>query len=547
MIAPRASALAFSLAIIGVTACSSIEAHHPVAAAQRHSYTHPHELRFASGTDIQALNPLVSATIYEDYLTQLCMAYLTKADATGNATVAELATQVPSQRNGGVSPDGKTITWHLRRGVKWSDGASFDADDVVFTTKLILDPASAVADTDGWNLIEKIDEPDKYTVVYHLRSPDSSFASTFFFGAGVSILPEHLLKGVRDLKTAPYNALPVGIGPFRFRSWKRGESVVMERNPYYFRGRTKLDRIVFTIVPDANTMLSQLRAHAIDLWIGVPPHLLPQIRTIDGIVAIATPSNTFDHLDFNVTNPILADLRVRRALRLALNRPEIVRKVQHGVYRVDESIVTPASPFHVHLPRVPFDLAKANALLDAAGWKRGADGIRARGRERLSFTFVLQSGRTDYDSELELIRNSWRQIGVDLTVKHYQASQLFAPARDGGIIFGGKFDVARFAWTFSPDEDVASSYACDSFPPAGVNDLQWCDREATAAMERARTEFDRKSRARDLAIVQRRVYDQVPTVVLDAREQLAAYNADLKNWHPNPNSPIFGDIMNVDI
>jgi peptide/nickel transport system substrate-binding protein len=543
----RFLATLFTIAICFEVGCDKVETGHTATRFERHPYTHAHELRFAAGSDIQSLNPLISSSINEDYLTQLCMAYLTRADRRGNATVPELATEVPSRENGGVSRDGKTIIWHLRHGARWSDGAPFTADDVVFTTKLILDPSAAVADTDGWNLITKIDEPDTYTVVYHLRSPYSTFATTFFFAAGVSVLPKHLLRSVRNLRTASYNALPVGIGPFRFQSWKRGESVVMVRNPYYFRGRAKLDRIVFKIVPDASTMLTQLRTHELDLWIDVPPHLYPQVRAIEGFDGIATPSTTYDHLDFNLTNPILADVRVRRALRLAVDRRAIVNKVQHGLYQLDESVVTPASPYHIDLPLVPFDIAKADALLDSAGWKRGKDGVRVKGRARLHLTFVQKVGQPDFESELELIRNSWQLIGVELTVKRYLASQLFATAQDGGIIFGGKFDVARFGWESTPDEDLASIYACDSLPPVGQNDPHWCDREATAAMDDAKIEYHQKARAKDLAVVQRRVYDQVPTVVLDASRQLSAYNDDLKNWHPNPMSPAFNDIMNVDI
>jgi peptide/nickel transport system substrate-binding protein len=513
----------------------------------RHPYTHPHELRFATATDISHLNPLLGATLYEDYLTSLCMAYFTKADARGNPTVPELVTEVPSRENGDVSHDGKTITWHLRHGVRWSDGVPFTAADVVFTTKQILNPANNVESTEGWNLIVRIDAPDKYTVVYHLRKPYAAFAYVFFFGAGLAVLPEHLLRGVHDLNTAAYNSLPVGIGPFRFQSWKRGESVVMVRNPYYFRGPPKLDRIVFKIIPDTNTALAELRSHELDLWLGIPPHFYRQTLALDGILGLATPSNAFDHLDFNLANPILADVRVRRALRLALDRRDIVDKTQSGLYRLDESPVTPASPYHENLALVPFDIVRANALLEAAGWRRGLDGIRTKRGMRLNLTYVQQAGRPDLDTESELIRSTWERIGVDVRVKRYLPSQLFATARDGGIIFGGKYDVARFLWALTPDESLESLYGCNAFPPGGQNDMHWCDPLATAAMERQDVDLDECARANDLAVVQRRVYDQVPTVVLDFRVQLSAYNSDLRNWDPKPMSPPFDDMMNVDI
>jgi peptide/nickel transport system substrate-binding protein len=476
------------------------------------------------------------------------MAFLIKTDAKGNATVPELATEVPSQQNGGISKDGKTITWHLRRGVKWSDGAPFDGDDVVYSTKQVLNPANNVESTDGWDLITKIDEPDKYTVIYHLKKPYSSFGVTFFStgGANPAILPQHLLKGLPNLNNAPYNALPVGIGPFKYAAWNRGDSVVMVRNPYYFRGQSKLDRIVFKIVPDRNTTLEQLRTHELDLWIPVSPHFYPQTLAIPGIAGSSIPSYTFDHIDFNLSHAVVRDPVVRQALRYATNRQQLIDKVQNGLYVASESPVTPISQYYDNLPRVPFDLAKANALLDGDGWTRGADGIRAKNGQRLSLTFAAASGSPDTDTQLELIRSTWKQLGVDFVVKRYLPSQFFATIANGGIIYGGKFDAVIFGWGADPNEDSSNLYACYRFPPNGQNDPRWCDPAATAQMDRAKESYDPAVRKVAIDAVQQAVYAQVPTIIVDVRKQLAAYNSDLKNWHPNSVSP-FDDMLNVDI
>ncbi len=543
---PRARALAALLAAACLAACTKVETGSNTGG--RHDYTHPHELRFSAASDIQVLNPLESESAYEEYLASMTMAYLIKTDAKGNAVVPELATVVPSQRNGGISKDGKTITWHLRHGVVWSDGAPFTADDVIFTTKEILNPANNVESTDGWDLITKMDEPDKYTVVYHLKKPYSSFAVTFFStgGANPAILPLHLLKGLPNLNNVPYNSLPVGIGPFKYAEWKRGDSVVMVRNPTYFRGQTKLDRVIFKIIPDRNVTLEQLRTHELDLWVPVSPHFYPQAIAIPGIVGNEVPSYTFDHMDFNLTHPVLRDPAVRQALRYAINRPEIIDKIQNGLYLTGESPVTPASRYYTQLPTVPFNLAKANAILDAAGWKRGADGIRSKNGQRLSLTLASSIGNPDTDTELELIRGWWKQLGVDFIVKRYLSSQFFATIANGGIIYGGKFDVVVFGWGADPNEDMSNLYACYRFPPNGQNDPHWCNKQATADMDRAKESYDPAVRAPLIAAVQRAVYSDVPTIILDVRKQLAAYNDDLKGWHPNSVSP-FDDMLNVDI
>jgi peptide/nickel transport system substrate-binding protein len=544
----RRLALSLAVAVLSLFATSCTKVDTAPGAGARQPYTHPHELRFASAADIQHLNPILGISQYEAYLAALTMAWLIRTDAKGDATVPELITVIPSQKNGGISADGKTITWHLRHGVKWSDGAPFTADDVVYTTKQVLNPANNAISTDGWDQITKIDEPDKYTVVYHLKAPYSSFAVTFFStgGANPSVLPQHLLKRYHDLNQVPYNSLPVGIGPFKYEAWNHGDSIVMVANDRYFRGRPKLDRVIYKTVQDRNTVLEQLRTHELDLWDPLSPHYYPEVSAIPDITMSKTPSFTFDHLDFNLRTPALKDVRVRQALRLAIDRAQINAKVQNGLYILNESPVSPASKYYLALPRVPYDIAKANAVLDAAGWKRGAGGIRSKGGRRLSLVFAVAAGIPDTDTEIELIRTSWNQLGVDFIVKRYLAAQFFAPASGGGIIYGGKFDVVLFGWGSDPNEDMSNLYACYRFPPNGQNDMHWCDRAATAAMDAAKTSYDPAVRKKYIDVVQRRVYADVPTVVITTRRELAGYNSDLKNWHPNPIEP-FDDMMKVDI
>ncbi len=546
-----ARVLAFSLALTVVAGCSkisSVDSTQTAAAGGRHAYTIPHTLRFAVATDIAGLDGFIHLSGYETYLSQLCGAFLIKTDAHGDATVPELATEIPSKKNGGISADGKSITFHIRKNVKWSDGAPFDADDVVFSTNEINNPANNIVSRDGWDQIVKIDEPDKFTVTYHLKAPYSSFAETFFSTASANpvIVPKHLLSSYKSLNTVPYNALPVGIGPFKYTQWKRGDSVVMVRNPLYFRGAPKLDRIIFKIIPDRNTTLAQLKTHEIDLWLPISPHFYPQATAIPGVTGLSIPGYYFDHLDFNLQHPVLKDLAVRQALRYGIDRDTMIKKVENGLYERSESPVTPASNFYLKLPLVPFDIAKGNALLDRAGWKRGADGIRSKNGLRLSMAFSSSAGSPDADTEIEIIRNGWKQLGVDFTVKRFLASSMFAPEAEGGVIYGGKFDAILFAWGSAPNEDMSNLYACYRFPPDGQNVMRWCDKKATAAMDRVKVNYDFGIRKAANDEVQRAVYADVPTVVIDARKELFAYSTDITGWHPNPVAP-FDSIMPVDI
>ena len=315
------------------------------ASPERHPYTIPHVLRYATAEDIVGLNPHLSQQLVVSYMSSLTMAWLVKFDH-DNRPYPELATRVPTQANGGISKDGLTLTYHLRHGVRWSDGAPFDADDVVFSTRAVLNPANNEVGRDGWDLITKIDEPDKYTVVYHLKQKYAAYAATFFGSGGANpcVLPKHLLGDLPDINNAPYNALPVGIGPFKYLSWKRSDSVEMVPNPFYFRGQPKLQRIVFKIVPDRNTVVTQLETHEIDLWMPVSAPFYDRVKAIPGLTVLRQPSYYFNHLDFQNTHPGLDDQRVRRALRLAIDRNELKLKIRHGIGIVQDDPVSPKHP-----------------------------------------------------------------------------------------------------------------------------------------------------------------------------------------------------------
>ncbi len=511
------------------------------------SWTHPHVLTFADAGDVNTLNPHLGQFADIGHLSSLTMAYLVKWDK-DNKPYPELATEIPTQANGGVSKDGLRITYHLRHGVKWSDGAPFTADDVVFSTKVVLNPANNEVGRTGWDLITKIDEPDKYTVIFHLKKPYSPFIETFFSTAGANpcILPKHLLAKYPNINNVPYNSLPIGIGPFKYERWDRGSQIVLVDNPLYFRGRPKLDKIVFKIIPDRNTTLAQLQAHEIDMWDLVPGNYLARVQAIPGVSTIEVPSYYYDHLDFNLTNPALKDPVVRQALRLAYNREERLVKINHGLGKLSDSPTPLDAPYAVNEPLVAYDPAKANAMLDADGWKRGPGGIREKNGVKLSFVYAIYAGTQDVDDGIELLRANWKKIGVDFTVKHYPIAMFFAPLQEGGIVYSNKWDITSFAWQNEAIGDYSAIYSCASFPPLGQNNLRWCDPVASKAMTALYSHYDQVQRNPDVKTFVDRFYQEVPSIITDQRVDVYAVNSDIKHFHPNAITP-FDNFMNVDI
>jgi peptide/nickel transport system substrate-binding protein len=510
-------------------------------------YTVPHTLRIGDTLDITSLNPHLASIGSLGNLSELTMAYLVRYDA-NNRPVPELATEVPSQANGGVSKDGLTITWHLRKGVKWSDGVPFDGDDVVWSTNAVNNQANNEIGRDGWDLITKIDEPDKFTVVYHLSKTYSGFLPTFFGSAGANpcILPKHLLASMPNFNNADYNSKPVGIGPFRYVKWIRNDRVELEPNPFYWRGQPKLKHITYRFVPDRNTLLTQLQTGEVDLWPRVGSGYFDRVKALPNLAVVRFPGYYYSHVSFNVLHPAVSDPAVRLAIAYATDRETIRQKVNHGTGTLSESQVTPVSPMHTDRPLRAFDVAKANDILDKAGWVKGPDGVRSKNGVRLALQFVSYTGAPDTDQLIELLRQSWAQIGVQFDVKRVTTALFFAPLAQGGPIFAGKFDVSSFSWGATPDEDYTPNISCYDVPPKGENVSRFCDPAIEKLIGQEKAAYDEPDRKAVIAKLDDRIAETVPYFVLYIRDEINAYNHDLHDWHPNSSTP-FDDFMNVDI
>ena len=518
------------------------------AQTSRHSYTIPHTLRYTTASDINTLNPMLLQDFNLGLLSSLTMAWLVRYDSR-NQAVPELATEVPTPANGGISKDGKTITFHLRKGVVWSDGAPFDARDFIFTWKAMMNPANNITDRSGWDLIVKIDTPNRYTLVIHLKEPYAAYLPTFCGSAGANpcILPQHILGNLSNINDAPYNSLPVGIGPFKYSSWQRTVRVEMVVNEKYWRGRPKLDKIIFEVIPDRNTVLTQLTTHEVDFWYPFGGAYLDRVKAISGIKILRQAGYIYNHIDMNLSRDVFREPVVREALRYAINRPLIRDKIGHGVGIIQESVMAPTHPMYdPHIPIVPFDLDKANKLLDDAEWKPGSDGVRAKNGLRLALVAATTTGTPDADAQIELIQTWFKQIGVDLEVHRYAPPIFFAPYAEGGILYNGKFDICFFAWQNEPSGDLSGIFSSKHIPPDGQNVERYRNAQVDGWLEEFRRTYAFKRQKELSWKVQEQVVKDVATIVTSFREDMYGFNDDLQNFHPNAVTP-FDNMMNVDI
>jgi peptide/nickel transport system substrate-binding protein len=495
----------------------------------------PGVLRYADIAEPDNLSTLLSTQITTADLSYLMFSYFFNVDDHDNF-VPEIATEVPTLANGGISPDGKTITYHLRHGVRWQDGAPLTSRDIVFTYQAIMNPRNNVQLRVGYDQIARVDAPDPYTVVVHMRQVFSPIVAYFMcIQGGFSILPAHLLAQYPDLNHAAWNNAPIGSGPFKFVEWVHGDHITLAANPLYWRGPPKLRKIIFRIVPDTNTIVTLLQTHEIDAWFRAEAGKITELRSIPGYRVLVNPENVFSHLDFNTKDPILSDVNVRRAIESAINRPLIIADATKGVDLVTDTDLSRFSwALDHHEPFYPYNPTLARQLLAQAGWKVGPDGIRVKNGTRLSLQLSYIGGQSIAEEIGALIQEEAKAVGIEITQKPYQANLYFAAAQDGGIVNSGKYQIAYFGWVSGVDPDNSSLYRCNQFPPQGQNDLFWCDRTLDAAEVDALEHMDQARRKSDYHVIETELGREVPTVFMSSNRRVDIIPEQMSGFSPSP-------------
>jgi peptide/nickel transport system substrate-binding protein len=489
----------------------------------------------AARQDPDNLNILLGTQTVDTDLSMFWAAYLFNLND-HDVLVPELATREPTLRNGDIARDGLSITYHLRRGVTWQDGAPLRADDVIYTWHQILNPRNAVVTRLGYDVISRIDRRDAYTVVVHLKHRYAPFVSGFFTMANHPdcILPEHLLAKYPDINRIPYNELPVGTGPFRIAKYEKGSEIEFVANQRYWRGPPKLQRIDWHIIPSDNTMLAMLQSHQLDFFYRAPETMAESLRGIPGTRVSLSPFTRYADIGFNAAVPALSDVRVRRALAYATDRRALIDKVTHGITIAGDTDQPPF--FWAYDPRArhyAYDPALANRMLDAAGWhRRQSGGLRERYGVPLALTLVSFTGSGTASSAEELIQAQWRQAGVDVSIKNYPSGQLYATKSAGGIEQSGKFDVIFENWANGSDPDDSILILCSMAPPAGWNVYHFCSPALDAAERTALQSYDPATRRAAYARVQDIMAEGLPFLILWYQREFDVVNTDLKNYRP---------------
>lgn len=523
-----AAFLALALALLsGCTRTAS------TGAGGRHPWTVPHVLRMADLSDPDHLNPYLSEMDVTYDVSSLIYSYLVVADDRGRL-IGDLASSVPSLANGGISRDGRTYVYRLRHGVLWHDGVAFTAKDVVASWHAVMDPRNNTFEHEGYDHVASIEAADPYTVVVHLRDRYPPFVSRFFAPlqeGGKPILPAHVLANETGFNTGTLSAHPVGTGPFRFVSWERGDRMELVRFDRYFKGRPKLERIELRFIPDDQTIANELQAHRIDLIVAPQTSLLSTYKAAPGVTVGTAPWNTQAGLIINTSKPTLHDVAVRQAIAESVPYDDVIRDVTFGLYEKARNVVPPTAIGYEALPERRQDLAAANRLLDAAGWRRGSDGVRQRNGIRLEVNVATIAGFTNGERALLLLQAALHDAGIALTIKDYPYRTIFAVPN--GPIYGGTYDMAFYSNTNNWDPDISNFVGCDRWYPAGQNIYRFCDPRLDALEKAGLQSDDPAVRAPIYRKANRLMWADVPYIPVYEGRRLIVASDDLRNYRPN--------------
>lgn len=450
----------------------------------------------------QSLDPLLMTGDASEEVGSLIYSYLVRGGADGGLE-PDLASAVPTVGNGGISRDGRTIVYHLRRGVRWQDGAPFTSRDVIATYRAVMDPRNAVPTRLGFDRIASITGPDPYTVRVRLRAPFAPFVTYFFETENYPVLPAHLLGG--PLRGSRFDTKPVGTGPYRVRDWKRGDVLNLDANAAYFGGAPKIAHLRIEFVPNAQTIAQRLQTGEADAYLGADASVAKGLRANERLRVTERPIYGILTLLFQTRDPALRDAAVRRAVARAFATASDVPLATAGVLNARD-----AGRGLFTWAYVPTRIARSHAELPT------------------SLTLAIDTAHPAYRTLALLFQEEARRAGMTLVIKTYAPQQFEATAEGAGPLASGTYQLALHQDLTGIDPETSWLLACDQVPPTGYNVTRYCSSDVDAALRAALATNDVASRKRDYARVQRDLANDVPLVIL---AQLRAIDALPKTMH----------------
>ncbi len=514
-------------------------------------------LRIAMYQEPAILNPYLNSQTAGTEVMNLIFLGLTDVDPEGKR-VPVLASEVPTTQNGGVSADGKTVTYKLRRDVKWHDGKPFTAKDVQFTWQAIMDTSNPIASRTGYSSITAVDVKDDYTATVTYKEFYAPFATLF-----PSILPAHAYDGkTAGLDKHDQARKPIGTGPFKVQEWSSGNHVTLAKNPdYYQKGKPYVDQVVFRITPSREVGIAQVKTGEADVVWDLSEASVPEVESDPNLMVWAGAAPDVERLIINFSapsgatqglpaskHPVLSDPKVREAIELAINKKAIVDKLLFGKTTVASSPVPMGWAAYKPAPS-EFSVDKAKQLLDQAGWRPGSDGIRAKDGVKMVLTYSTTTGNALRERTQQVIQENLQAVGIQLEIKNLPSAVLLGQWADNSPRKRGNYDINM--WTtnagIDPHQHLVQYFHSSQIPTEankgdGFNYSRLMDPEVDKALDEAGATPDETKR--------KAAYERALKGIIASRAHIYLYNRldvdggrkYVQGHKPNPWSTLTWDL-----
>lgn len=493
-------------------------------------------LRIGWTTEPDSLSPFIT---YEDATTELFLLAYDPLVAIGDnyQPVPRLA------KSWTLSKDKLTWTFHLRKDVKWQDGVPFTSADVKYTYDTLMKTKLGLY-ADFENDIKSVTTPDKYTVVMKTVLPKANMLQIT-----TPILPKHIWEKVKtaDLSKWP-DSQPIGTGAYQLTSWKKGQYVTLVANKHYFLGKPKVNKIIYQLFANNATMAQALKVGEIDAAIGVNEDYYKKLSKTKGLNVVAAPDRGFTELAFNSWqskqskgNPLMLNTAIRHAIEYAVNKQSIIDVAYSGLGQPGSTIVPGNYQFWHWQPSASelrtYDPAKANQVLDAAGFKKKtADGVRedAQGH-KLEFSLLVRSQSTEEVKDGSLIKDMLKKVGIKVDVQAVDDGTL-----NDHIYKGANFDM--FIWGWNTDLDPTTILAVLSSHQIGnLSDSYYSNKQYDALLNQEQTAINPKARQAIVWNMQKIAYQELPYLILSYGNTVQAVRTDkFTGWAPIQGAYFFG-------
>lgn len=388
--------------------------------------------------------------------------------------------------------DSQSVAFHMNPRARWHDGVPVNAEDVRYTFQLVKDTSLASPLASNLDNVDSVSVSDSLTAVvwFQRRTPDAFFK----VASPVVILPAHLLRQTAPtaLHESSFARAPVGSGRFRFAAWDRGSRIVLQADSGNYRGRPVADQVIWLVSPDYQAASLRFLSGTADFLDVVKPELIPQAKAKGADIIVSPGSLDYGYAAFNLRNasntgphPIFGDRETRRALVMAVDRSAIVRNVFDTLGLVAHGPATRIMPTSDTTIGIPYGPEQAARTLDSLGWKRGTDGLRARGKTPLAFTLMVPSSSAIRTRIAILLQEQWRKAGANVRVETLELNTF------GGRMEERKFEALLNAWHIDPTpSSVREEWASSEIKKGGYNATSYRNPAFDAVIDSAMNEMN---------------------------------------------------------